>query len=1506
MPVPASPRRITIVGYYGFRNAGDEVILGAMLRDLRRRSGLAITVASATPAETAETHGVESFLWSDTRALMTSVESTDLVIVGGGGLFHDSFGFDPDAFLTDQQTGIAYYTAPVFLAALSGKPAMLYAVGGGPLLSEQGKLFTRIAGELATAITVRDEGSRNLFASLGVPEDKIEITADPAFSFASNEAHAQRRPGTNERIAVSVRHWDRDIAPAFWERELARALDLIVDRRNADIAFLPFQHLEGQAEDDAAVACRIRKLMRQGERASVLPHSLHPDAIVAELKNCRAAVAMRLHSAILSLCAGLPVVALSYEPKVSQAMARAGLADRTIDLRAFDAARLVELVEQALDAGPPDIARNLDALAAGARRNAEVALNLLENKRPPKPSLAGAMELLPRIVRTRVEEAFAARTEHRRCVADVATLMARVRELDAEIDQRGSAIQALSARLEESARELRDLAAARDDFGNQLSARTLELAQARAAHEQLRVAHGIELEQLRTAHARVTEQLRAQAAAESEAARATISTLREQTENLLRERTASAEAWAEERESLQAARSGLAQELESQRAENRRQTAAAQEEIAALAKNLDRLSQELADARRTAVHQADEWDKERQSLMRSGEEQRTLTRRLHSLTQALEGQFEETRQAVLAGANRYDRDFQAQLGIYRNQRAWQLMLLARKAYTLIQREGWKGRFDCVGLAFKTIARAPLELAPYDLTFPPVFGYLPEKVFVPSKPSREFESLPEAEPTVENPPLDSPVPSENRLYDVLVFPVFDFEFRFQRPQQFAAELARRGHRVFWISPSRRLPEDSAEAFKIVELRNNLYEAQLRRPAIDLYGGSLAEGQESMAVESLAELCRERNVAESAILLQFPFWRRIGKGLAARAGASLVYDQMDDWRNWPSEPRISAFNIEEEDVLARECDVLVVTSGEFARRWKDRRPAPCVIPNAADFDFFHSAPVPPTPSERPVIGYYGAIAAWFDLDLAIEVAAARPQYDFVFIGGVHGRDVSALERFPNVRLLGEKHYRELPSLLAGFDVCLIPFAINRLTHTVDPVKVYEYLSQGKPVVATNMTELAPLSDILYLAQNPGDFTRAIDRAVVEKERIDAAALRAERIAFARRNTWQARVDILCHAVDATFPMVSIVVLTHNSQDYVGLCAESIRRNTAWPRYELVFVDNASTDQTVEKLRSLEKTDGRIRVIALSENTGFAAGNNIGVRESAGEYLVILNPDTVLCPGWLQRLIQPLRNDSTLGLIAPVTNHSGNETRIDFDYRGLEEMEAFAAERARRFAGRQRELTMAALFCVAMRRELWNEIGELDERFRVGMFEDDDYSRRVRAAGYRIATAEDCFVHHFGSGSFAQIQPEESLRIFASNRRLYETKWGEPWQEHRSRDNVRPLASAMRFSPRDFRATGWQRRNGASRAPSLVRLLPDRTAAGQPMNRQPDGAAALVVDCARATPDTVIRWNDVLLTTSFASPEFVTAIVPAELYAEPGTAKVTLLNDFGISDAVLFTIQ
>jgi GT2 family glycosyltransferase len=213
-------------------------------------------------------------------------------------------------------------------------------------------------------------------------------------------------------------------------------------------------------------------------------------------------------------------------------------------------------------------------------------------------------------------------------------------------------------------------------------------------------------------------------------------------------------------------------------------------------------------------------------------------------------------------------------------------------------------------------------------------------------------------------------------------------------------------------------------------------------------------------------------------------------------------------------------------------------------------------------------------------------------------------------------------------------------------------------------------------------------------------------------------------------------------------------------------------------VVVVDNGSSDGTPDYLRRWASIRPYVRIILLSKNLGFAAGNNRGARAATGEYLVFLNNDVYVTDGWIGDLVRHFRADPRLGLLCPVTNRSGNESVIEIEYTDMEEMAMLARRYTRARRGQRTPLAVMHFFCTMVPRRVWEEVGELDEAFGVGMFEDDDYTQRARRAGYEIACAEDVFMHHHHSASFGQLAPETYQELFACNRRYYESKWG-PWE-------------------------------------------------------------------------------------------------------------------------------
>lgn len=272
-------------------------------------------------------------------------------------------------------------------------------------------------------------------------------------------------------------------------------------------------------------------------------------------------------------------------------------------------------------------------------------------------------------------------------------------------------------------------------------------------------------------------------------------------------------------------------------------------------------------------------------------------------------------------------------------------------------------------------------------------------------------------------------------------------------------------------------------------------------------------------------------------------------------------------------------------------------------------------------------------------------------------------------------------------------------------------------------------------------------------------------------------------------------------------TIVVVTYNNLTVTRLCLESLLAGTTGPTFDLIVVDNASTDGTLAYLSALAQQCNRIRLIANAVNRGFAAANNQALAVAKGEVLVLLNNDTIVPPGWLLPLVRHLE-DLTVGLIGPVTNRIGNEAEIETEYATYGEMLEFARNHVRRHEGRRFDIQTLCMYCLAMRRDAFERLGPLDERFDIGLLEDDDYSMRAHAAGYRVVCAEDVFVHHFGQASFGNLVASgEYGRILEANRVQFREKWGVEWKPYARRqgDRYMEVADQVRNSVNELTPPG-----------------------------------------------------------------------------------------------------
>ena len=326
-------------------------------------------------------------------------------------------------------------------------------------------------------------------------------------------------------------------------------------------------------------------------------------------------------------------------------------------------------------------------------------------------------------------------------------------------------------------------------------------------------------------------------------------------------------------------------------------------------------------------------------------------------------------------------------------------------------------------------------------------------------------------------------SAARLPAVVYPPTIDWHYLYQRPQQIMTALARLGYRVFFCNPG---PERGARRAPVP-----------MAPNLCLVHGS-----------------DPGPAAGPAPILWISYPPHVHSLDRYRPGL-VVFDAVDE----PAEEFASwAADVE---ALRRRADAIFASSRALYQSHLGRHPEVHLCPNGADYAHFaRAAAKGPVPGElvnlrRPVVGYIGALAPWVDWELVREAAAANPDLSFVFVGPPFGgqEDLPAGE---NLHFLGHRDYRFLPNYLRGFDVCIIPFRLSPLTAACNPIKLWEYLAAGKPVVSTALPEVEGYAEVL-VARGAGEFGACLRRAAAGGA--EPAAI-AKRQALARSNSWDAR--------------------------------------------------------------------------------------------------------------------------------------------------------------------------------------------------------------------------------------------------------------------------------------------------------------------------------------------------------------------------------------------------
>jgi len=359
--------------------------------------------------------------------------------------------------------------------------------------------------------------------------------------------------------------------------------------------------------------------------------------------------------------------------------------------------------------------------------------------------------------------------------------------------------------------------------------------------------------------------------------------------------------------------------------------------------------------------------------------------------------------------------------------------------------------------------------------------------------------------------------------IVVFCHLRWDFVYQRPQQLLSRLAQHYRILFVEEPV----HDQGDSF--MEQSSPVPGVTVCRPHTPVHATGFHDDQIRLLQPMLAKLVgrEERPIVWFYTPMALPLLQELQPSL-------VVYDCMDELAAFKNSPKQL---LQRETALLGLADLVFAGGPSLYQAKRERHASVHCFPSSVDVRHFERAleraSSHPAQADigQPRLGYYGVIDERFDGGLIAALADAHPDWQVVLVGPVVKIDPASLPRRPNIHYLGQHGYADLPHFLAGWDVCLLPFALNEATRFISPTKVLEYMAAELPVVSTAIADVAqPYGHVLAIAQDPAAFVAACERALAMSEG-ERAAMRSTMRAIVAGTSWDVTANAMHALLDAT---------------------------------------------------------------------------------------------------------------------------------------------------------------------------------------------------------------------------------------------------------------------------------------------------------------------------------------------------------------------------------------